>query len=171
MDAAVTAKRNGARHVYMICFESFKTMPAWLSQRQQALLEDIIFMNQFMPKGYSADNGVIKAVKVTQVHLTKPDEDGFCAPIEIPGRDLEVEVDMVIEALGQKAPDNLREMIPGVQLTDNNLIAIVPGNHATSRKGVYAGGDIVNGGQTAVQAVADGLAAADEINNYLKESL
>ena len=167
MDAAVTAKRNGARHVYMICFESFKTMPAWLSQRQQALLEDIIFMNQFMPRGYAADNGVIKAVKVTQVHLTKPDEDGFCAPIEISGRDLEVEVDMVIEALGQKAPDNLREMIPGVQLTDNNLIAIVPGNHATSRKGVYAGGDIVNGGQTAVQAVADGLAAADEIDHYL----
>jgi NADPH-dependent glutamate synthase beta subunit-like oxidoreductase/2,4-dienoyl-CoA reductase-like NADH-dependent reductase (Old Yellow Enzyme family) len=170
MDTAITVKKNGARDVYMICFESFKTMPAWLSERQQALIEDIHFMNMFMPKGYIENNNKITSVKVTQVQLDDPDENGFCAPIEIPGSDLEIKVDMVIEALGQKTPGNLKEILPGVKLTDNNLILVGPDNKATSRQGIFAGGDIVNGGLTAVRAVADGLAAADEIDDFLKNN-
>ena len=85
------------------------------------------------------------------------------------GRDLDVKVDMVIEALGQKAPDNLSDMLPGIKLTENNLVALEKDSQRTSRPGVYAGGDLVNGGLTAVQAVADGIRAADEIDKYLKE--
>jgi glutamate synthase (NADPH/NADH) small chain len=169
MDTAITAKKNGARNVYMICFESFKTMPAWLSERQNALIEDVHFFTRFMPKEYISDNGNIKAVRMVHVHLADPDEKGFCKPIELPESDIEVKVDMVIEALGQKGPDNLSALLPGVSLTRNNLVAIGEDNHATSRAGVYAGGDLVNGGLTAVQAVADGIQAAAEIDKFLNK--
>ena len=169
MDVADTARELGAGSVYMICFESFMTMPAWLHERQRTLTEDISFMNLFIPKEYVRQNGSVKAVKVTHVNLAEPDERGFRAPIEIPGSNLEVEVDVIIEALGQKAPDNLKEILPGVEINKRNLVAVKHGSLATSRKGVFAGGDIINGGLMAVTAVADGMKAADEIIKFLKK--
>jgi NADPH-dependent glutamate synthase beta subunit-like oxidoreductase/2,4-dienoyl-CoA reductase-like NADH-dependent reductase (Old Yellow Enzyme family) len=169
MDVAGTAKKKDADIVYMTCFESFKTMPAWLNERQQALMKDVWFMNLFMPKEYATQNGQVKGVKMTHVRLAEPDENGFCAPIEIPGSNLEIEVDVIIEALGQKTPDNLKDILPGVELDKRNLIAVKPDSLATSRKGTFAGGDIINGGMTVVRAVADGMKAAKEINEYLKK--
>jgi NADPH-dependent glutamate synthase beta subunit-like oxidoreductase/2,4-dienoyl-CoA reductase-like NADH-dependent reductase (Old Yellow Enzyme family) len=168
MDVANASREQGAATVYMICFESFMTMPAWLHERQHTLTEDISFMNLFMPKGYVTENGRVKAVRATHVNLADPDEKGFRAPIEITGSNLQVEVDVIIEALGQKAPDNLKDILPGVKLTARNLVAVTPGSLATSRKGIFAGGDIINGGLMAVTAVADGVKAAKEINIFLK---
>jgi glutamate synthase (NADPH/NADH) small chain len=127
------------------------------------------FMNLFMPKEYTTKKGQLKGVKMTHVHLAEPDENGFRAPIEIPGSNLEIEVDVIIEALGQKTPDNLRDILPGVELNNRNLIAVKEDTLATSRVGVFAGGDVINGGMTVVRAVADGMKAADEINEYLKQ--
>jgi glutamate synthase (NADPH/NADH) small chain len=76
---------------------------------------------------------------------------------------------VIIEALGQKTPHNLKDILPGVELNKRNLIAVQPDSLATSRKGVFAGGDIINGGMTVVRAVADGMKAAKEINEYLKK--
>ncbi len=168
MDVATAARDAGAEIVYMICFESFITMPAWMHERYKTLAKDVNFMNMFMPKKYIAGNGQVKAVKITHVNLDEPDEKGFCAPIEIKGADLEVEVDVIIEALGQKAPDNLKDILPGVELTGNNLVAVTNSSLATSREGVFAGGDIINGGLTVVEAVANGVKAAGEINEFLK---
>jgi NADPH-dependent glutamate synthase beta subunit-like oxidoreductase/2,4-dienoyl-CoA reductase-like NADH-dependent reductase (Old Yellow Enzyme family) len=84
MDVCVAAKQAGAESVYMICFESFMTMPAWLSERRRTLTEDVSFMNQFMPKEYLGDNGKVRAVKINHVSLAEPDEKGFHRPIEIP---------------------------------------------------------------------------------------
>ena len=168
MDVCVAAKEAGADSVYMICFESFTTMPAWLSERQHTLAEDISFMNQFMPKEYLNGSGKVTGVKINHVNLAPPDETGFRAPIEIPGAELKVDVDMIIEALGQKAPDDLKAILSGVDLLKNNLVAVNNGSLATSKKGVYAGGDIINGGRMVVTAVGDGTRAAEEINQLLK---
>ncbi len=181
MDVVNVAKKLGAASVYMICFESFLTMPAWLHERQHTLTEDVSFMNLFMPKEYLADKGKIRAVRINHVNLAEPDKNGFRSPIEIPGAEMTVEVDVVIEALGQKAPDNLKDILPGVELTARNLVAVKSGgpatarrfagtSQATSRKGVFAGGDIINGGLMVVTAVADGMKAAEEINRTLKSS-
>jgi len=168
MDVCSAAKKCGAEAVYMICFESFLTMPAWLHERQQTLTEDISFMNLFMPKGYITSSGRVTAVKVNHVNLAEPDETGFRAPVEIPGAELTVDVDVVIEALGQKAPDNLAEILPGVEINKRNLVEVDGSTLATSRKGVFAGGDVINGGLMVVTAVADGTKAAEQINKYLK---
>jgi NADPH-dependent glutamate synthase beta subunit-like oxidoreductase len=167
MDVCVAAKEAGASSVYMICFESFVTMPAWLNERQRTLTEDISFMNLFMPKEYLNGSGKVRAVKINHVNLAKPDERGFRAPIEIPGAQLTVDVDVIIEALGQKAPKDLKTILPGVELTANNLVAVKDGSLATSRKGVFAGGDIINGGKMVVTAVGDGTRAAEQINQFL----
>jgi NADPH-dependent glutamate synthase beta subunit-like oxidoreductase len=168
MDVCVAAKEVGANSVYMICFESFVTMPAWLNERQRTLTEDISFMNLFMPKEYLNGDGKVRGVKINHVNLAEPDEKGFRAPIEIPGAELIIDVDVIIEALGQKAPKNLKALLPGVELTANNLVAVKNNNLATSRKGVFAGGDIINGGKMVVTAVGDGTRAAEQINQLLK---
>ena len=168
MDTAHEAKKLGAAAVYMICFESFVTMPAWYNERTAALRDDISFMNLFMPKEYVSKNGKVTGVKMTHVRLAEADENGFCAPIEIPGSTLSIDVDVVVESLGQKAPDNLADILPGVELTEKRLVAVKAGSQATSRAGVYAGGDVINGGLTVVRAVADGTAAAAEIDCYLQ---
>jgi glutamate synthase (NADPH/NADH) small chain len=168
MDVCVAAKEAGANSVYMICFESFVTMPAWLSERQHTLTEDISFMNLFMPKEYLNGDGKVRAVKINHVNLAEPDEKGFRAPIEIPGAVLTIDVDVIIEALGQKAPKDLKTLLPGVELTANNLVAVKNDSLATSRKGVFAGGDIINGGKMVVTAVADGMKAAEQMNKFLE---
>jgi NADPH-dependent glutamate synthase beta subunit-like oxidoreductase len=67
---------------------------------------------------------------------------------------------LIIEALGQKAPNNLKTILAGVEIVADSL--------TTSRKGVFAGGDIINGGKMAVTAVSDGMKAAQQINQFLK---
>jgi formate dehydrogenase major subunit len=168
MDVCVAAKEAGANSVYMICFESFVTMPAWLNERQRALTEDVSFMNLFMPKEYLNSSGKVRAVKINHVNLAEPDEKGFRAPIEIAGAEITIDVDVIIEALGQKEPKDLKVLLLGVELTANNLVAVKNGSLATSRKGVFAGGDIINGGKMVVTAVADGMKAAEQMNKFLE---
>ena len=77
-------------------------------------------------------------------------------------------MDIAVEAIGQEPLENIGEILPGVDLKDG-LIRTNEGTQATSRPGVYAGGDLVRGASTVVAAVADGLAAANEMNKFLKQ--
>jgi glutamate synthase (NADPH/NADH) small chain len=74
---------------------------------------------------------------------------------------------MVIEAIGQKTPANLGNILPGIKLNRSGLVETIENSRTTSRPDVFAGGDIINGGATAVQAVADGLRAAEEIHEFV----
>jgi NADPH-dependent glutamate synthase beta subunit-like oxidoreductase len=88
-------------------------------------------------------------------------------------------MDIVVEAIGQKVPQDIHEILPGVEFRDG-LIRTKPdeagsgpsrlrrGTLATSRPGVFAGGDLVKGPSTVVAAVADGMAAANQIDKFLK---
>ncbi len=77
-------------------------------------------------------------------------------------------MDIAVEAIGQEPTENIGEILPGVELTAG-LIRTNEGTLATSRSGVYAGGDLVRGASTVVAAVADGLAAANEMNEFLRQ--
>ena len=76
-------------------------------------------------------------------------------------------MDIAIEAIGQGTPQTIAKILPGVTLK-GGLIQTRQGSLATSRPGVFAGGDLVRGASTVVAAVADGMAAANEINEFLK---
>ncbi len=73
-----------------------------------------------------------------------------------------------MEAIGQKVDESLKQALAGVEFSKSGLISTAPNSLATSRKGVYAAGDIVNGGTTVVQAVAEGVKAAREIDFFLR---
>ena len=78
-----------------------------------------------------------------------------------------LDMDIVIEAIGQTASDNIGEILPGVEF-DHGLIQTQADSLATSRRGVFAGGDLVRGPSTVVAAVADGMKAAREIDLFLQ---
>ncbi len=168
MDAAVVAKNAGARDVYLIYRRSFAELPAWPAERDEALNLGVHFLILSQPVGYAADeNGKVKAIRLGRTALGEPDASGRRRPILIPDAESELPVQMVIEAIGQKAPANLGKILPGIKINRNGLVETIADSRTTSRPGVFAGGDIINGGATAVQAVADGLRAAEEIHEFV----
>jgi 2,4-dienoyl-CoA reductase (NADPH2) len=168
MDAAITARRLGARDVYVIYRRSFKEMPAWSAELDKAIKEGVHFMILTQPIGFNSTDGKLTGIKLCPTRLGEPDESDRRRPEPVESSAYEIDMDIVIEAIGQEPPENLSEILPDVEL-ENGLIRIQEGTLATSRPGVYAGGDLVRGASTVVAAVADGMAAAKEINEHLKQ--
>jgi 2,4-dienoyl-CoA reductase (NADPH2) len=166
MDVATTAKQLGARDVYVIYRRSFKEMPAWSAERDQAIKEGVHFLILTQPIGFNSTNGKLTGVKVCPTRLGEPDKSGRRRPEPIESSAYMLDMDIVVEAIGQEPLDNIGEILPGVDLMDG-LIRTNKGTLATSRPGVYAGGDLVRGASTVVAAVADGMAAANEIDEFL----
>ncbi|MDH7602437.1 MAG: FAD-dependent oxidoreductase [Armatimonadota bacterium] len=167
LDAATTALVCGARDVYLIYRRSFAEMPAWPEERDTALEMGVHFLLLTQPVRYVADDrGCLRGVVIARTVLGEPDESGRRKPVVVPNSECVLEVQMAIEALGQRLPEGFERLIPGVQLTKRGLIK-VDERCRTSRDGVFAGGDAVNGGSTVVQAVAEGMRAASAIDEYL----
>ncbi len=168
MDAATTALSLGARDVYLIYRRSFAEMPAWPADRDEALAMGVHFLLLTQPVGYEKDSdGRVRGVRVARTVLGEPDDSGRRRPIVVPDSESVIEVDMALEAIGQQLAAGFEQLIAGVELTKQRLVAIDP-DCRTSREGVFAGGDVTNGGATVVQAVADGMRAAKAIDEYLK---
>jgi NADPH-dependent glutamate synthase beta subunit-like oxidoreductase len=167
MDVALTAKRLGAKDVYVIYRRSFKEMPAWSAERDRAINEGVHFLILTQPLGFNSHDGKLTAIKVCPTRLGEPDASGRRRPEPVESSAYELDMDIVVEAIGQKAPEEISEILPGVELT-KGLIRTKEGTLATSRPGVFAGGDLVRGPSTVVAAVADGMAAAKQINEFLK---
>jgi 2,4-dienoyl-CoA reductase (NADPH2) len=164
MDAAVTARQFGAEDVYVLYRRSFNELPAWPEERNHALDAGVNFLIFTQPVGYVADaQGALAGVQIQRTQLGEPDASGRRRPAAVPGTDYLLEVDLVIEAIGQLPAANLPTLLPGVTLTKYGLIAVEPGSTRTSRARVYAGGDLVNGGKTVVEAVRNGVQAAEEM--------
>ncbi len=166
MDVAVTARRLGAKDVYIIYRRSFKEMPAWTSERDRAIKEGVHFLILTQPLGFNSIDGKLNSIKVCPTRLGEPDQSGRRRPEPIESSAYELEMDIVVEAIGQSSPEEISEILPGVELT-NGLIRTKEDSLATSRPGVFAGGDLVRGASTVVAAVADGMKAAKEINEFL----
>jgi NADPH-dependent glutamate synthase beta subunit-like oxidoreductase/2,4-dienoyl-CoA reductase-like NADH-dependent reductase (Old Yellow Enzyme family) len=171
MDAAVTAKELGARDAFIIYRRSFNEMPAWPSERDHLLKAGGHVLILTQPLGYETDeNGKLVGLQIARTELGEPDDSGRRRPIVIPGSESVMPVDLVIEAMGQGIPAKLQDALGSVTLTKHGLIATGAGSQATTTPGVYAGGDLVNGGTTAVQGIADGMRAADEIDVLFAEA-
>ena len=146
-------------------------MPAFPQERNRAINEGVKFLILTQPLDYVVnENNVLKGVVVAPSRLGKSDKSGRRTPQIIPNCTYVVEVDLVIEALGQIPCDNISKIFPGLKFDNNGLIVNLKDSRATDRERIYAGGDIVNGGSTAVQAIADGRQAAEEIHRYLEKN-
>jgi glutamate synthase (NADPH/NADH) small chain len=169
IDAALTAKRLGAADVSIVYRRSFAEMPAWPEERDHAVRAGVNFLILTAPVAYQADAaGKLTGLEVVRTKMGAPGADGRRQPHEIPGTAHVLPADMAVEALGQRVEEGLRAALPGVEFTASGRVRTADGNLATTRPGVFAAGDIVNGGTTVVQAVAEGARAAREIHQYLR---
>ena len=168
MDAAVMARQLGAEDVYVIYRRSFNEMPAWPAERDRAMAEGVHFLILTQPLEYKSRSGKLTGIKVCPVKLGEPDASGRRRPCPVRQSAYELDMDIVVEAIGQKAPEHLDKLLPGVAI-EQGLIRTRPGTLATSRRGVFAGGDLVRGPATVVAAVADGMKAAKEIDEFLTQ--
>ena len=170
MDAATTAAACGARDVYLVYRRSFAEMPAWPAERDEALAVGVHFLLLTQPIDYVVDEGGrLTGVRIARTVLGEPDSSGRRRPEIVPGSESILEADMALEALGQQLDEGVQALLPGVELTAGRLVA-VDERQATTRKGVFAAGDITNGGATAVRAIAEGMRAAEAVDEYLGTS-
>ena len=126
------------------------------------------FLLLSQPVRYVSDEqGRLTGLVIARTVLGEPDSSGRRRPIVVPESESVIEVEMALEALGQALPEALERLIPGVDLTRDRLIKIDE-RGSTSRESVFAGGDVTNGGATVVQAVTEGMRAADAIDECLR---
>jgi NADPH-dependent glutamate synthase beta subunit-like oxidoreductase len=119
---------------------------------------------------YITDNkNRLKGLKLVRTQLGKPDESGRRSPVEIEGSEWNMDADIVIEAIGNKAPDESPEWYTNVKVDSKKLIKADPQTGQTSVPGLFAGGDIVRGPALVVLAVQDGKVAARAIKDYLNK--
>ncbi|MBI5684044.1 MAG: FAD-dependent oxidoreductase [Verrucomicrobia bacterium] len=168
IDAAVTAKRAGADQVSLVYRRSFAEMPAWPHERDEAVEAGVNLLTLTAPLDYVVSaKGKLTGLKVVRTKLGRPDASGRRTPEPIRGSEHVLPADLVIEALGQQLDDALKPALPGVRFTKDGLVWVREDTLETSRPGVFAAGDIVNGGTTVVQAVAEGARAARQIDEFL----
>ncbi len=108
-------------------------------------------------------------MKVVRTRLGPPGEDGRRTPQPIPGSEHVLTADLVVEAIGQRADPEVEQGLAGLHFTRQGLLWTNEETLETSRPGVFAAGDIVNGGTTVVQAVAEGARAARAIDAWLRK--
>ena len=166
MDSCRTAKRLGAE-VTLIYRRSETEMPARLEEVKHAKEEGIEFLTLHNPIEYIADeNGAVKAAILQVMKLGEPDVSGRRSPEPIPGEIRTLDVDQVIVAVGVSPNPLVPKSISGLELGRKNTIVVNEGMQS-SRPEIYAGGDIVRGGDTVILAMGDGRRAAASMNQQL----
>jgi NADPH-dependent glutamate synthase beta subunit-like oxidoreductase len=168
MDCIESAVKLGARDVYLIYRRSYSQMPAEPDERIEAQEAGVHFLLLNQPVDYVTDKeNRLKGLKLVRTRLGEPDASGRRRPEEIKRSEWIMDADIVIEAIGNIAPEKSPEWYPNVDVDGKKLIKADPETGKTSVDGIFAGGDIVRGPALVVQAVQDGKVAARAIKEYL----
>ena len=168
MDSARTALRLGAEKSYIIYRRSRKEVPARAEEVHHAEEEGIIFNFLTLPIKVLGDkNGNVIGMVCQKMKLGEPDDSGRRRPIPIEGSEFTIEIDMVIDAIGTSANPILARSATGVDTNRWGYFIAKDNTGATTREGIFAGGDIVRGSATVISAVGDGKIAARAIDKYL----
>jgi glutamate synthase (NADPH/NADH) small chain len=176
MDAARTALRLGAEHVYVVYRRSMDELPARREEVEHAMEEGIDFRllnNPVEILGYSnpndprdPKNGFVTGMRCIRMELGEPDAKGRRRPVPIPGSEFTLDVDTVIMAIGTSPNPLIRDTTAGLEVNSRGGI-IVNEDGLTSRERVYAGGDAVTGAATVISAMGAGKIAAKAIDEAL----
>ncbi len=169
MDAARSALRAGAKEVHILYRRTKEYSPARIEELENALEEGVIFDELVSPVRYIGDeNGWVKEVELIRMELGEPDESGRRRPIKIPGSEFRMPIDMIIVAIGQKPQPTIAYTTPGLEIHPRwGTIKANMKTFATSKPGVFAGGDAVTGAATVILAAGAGTDAAKYIDYYL----
>jgi len=172
MDAVRTGLRLGAENAYIVYRRSEKEMPARDEEIHHAKEEGIQFHLLTAPiKFIGDDDGRVKAMECIKMELGEPDASGRRRPVPIEGSNYIMEVDLVVVAIGNSSNPLIPKTTPGLECNKWGNIVVNEETMQTSRKGVYAGGDIVTGGATVILAAGAGKKAARAMHKYLMEEV
>ncbi|MBE6714040.1 MAG: NADPH-dependent glutamate synthase, partial [Ruminococcaceae bacterium] len=162
MDAARTALRLGADHVYIVYRRSLEELPARREEVEHAMEEGVEFMllnNPTKILGYNdpddkrdPKNGCVSGIECIRMELGDPDEKGRRKPVPIPGSEFILDVDSVIMSIGTSPNPLIKSTTEGLAVNSRGGIIVEEHTGKTSREGVYAGGDAVTGAATVILA-------------------
>ena len=169
MDCVRTAVRQGAKTVKCLYRRDQKNMPGSQREVHNAIEEGVDFNWLTLPIEYMGHNKIEK-IKIVKMQLGSPDESGRRSPQSIPNSQENLEIDLIIEALGFE-PENLPKLFNEKELnvTQWGTIKINYKNLMTSIEGVFAAGDIVRGASLVVWGIKDGRDVAEHIHSFIKE--
>ena len=168
IDCARVAKRLGYIDVAILYRRTRKEMPASQEEIEGTIEEGIDIQPLTAPVKILGNNGNVTDIECIRMSLGKPDESGRPRPIPIKGSEFIVKADVVVVATGQAPELSFLSDSRKLNISSGNLIKADPITGATNIPGVFAGGDIVSGPRTVVEAVALGKEAAISIDRYLK---
>ena len=177
MDAARTALRLGAEHVYIVYRRSMEELPARAEEVEHAKEEGIDFRllnNPVEVLGYQnpddprdPKNGTVRGLRCIKMELGEPDASGRRRPVPIEGSEFDLDVDAVVIAIGTSPNPLIKNTTEGLEVNRKGGIVVDEGG-LTSREGIYAGGDAVTGAATVISAMGAGKVAAASIDEYLQ---
>ncbi len=168
MDAARSALRMGAEHVYIVYRRSEDEMPARREEVHHAKEEGVEFLTLNNPvKILGDENGRACAMVCQKMELGEPDESGRRSPVPVDGSDYELPVDTVIMSIGTSPNPLIRTTTKGLEANKRGCL-IVDEDMMTTKEGVYAGGDAVTGAATVILAMGAGKTAAKAMDAYIQ---
>jgi glutamate synthase (NADPH/NADH) small chain len=167
MDAVRTSLRLGAEAAYLVYRRSREEMPARVEEVHHAEEEGVQFVLLTNPTRVLGDEkNWVKGLECQKMELGEPDGSGRRKPIPVAGSEFVLEVQTVIMAIGQSPNPIIQATTPGLEVGKKGTV-VTDEHRATSRPGVFAGGDLARGGATVILAMRDGKVAADSIDGYL----
>jgi glutamate synthase (NADPH) small chain len=170
MDAAAAVKSLGAKEIDMVCLEAPVEMPAYHAELDEAWQEGVRFHTRSMPLKLTGKNGTVTGLKAVRIRWKKPKQFIPSNALKLKGTEYWLPASMVIFAIGARASDALRKNLRGVKLDKAGKVIVKKETGATSRPGVFAGGDVAaRGGTMIVKAVAEGKKAGQAIDRYLRK--
>ncbi|MCQ2752404.1 MAG: FAD-dependent oxidoreductase [Coriobacteriales bacterium] len=167
MDAARTARRLGA-DVTVVYRRRECDMPARAEEIEHAKQEGINF--EFLTNPVEIigdDDNWVTGIRCVRMQILEDEKPGKARPVQIENSEFEISCDTVVIAIGTKANAILNDSASNLQRNSNNLIVVDPLTLQTSIDGVFAGGDIVSGAATVIEAMGAGKLAAQSIQQYL----
>ncbi len=168
MDSARTAMRLGAEKVRIVYRRSRDEMPARSAEIHHAEEEGIEMYLLTNPTQYLGDDqGRLSSMECLQMELGEPDESGRRRPVPVKGSEFILDCDLAIVAVGSGANPLLTQSAAGMELNQWGYIKADPNTGKTTKRGVWAGGDIVTGAATVILAMGAGREAANSIHDYL----
>ena len=169
MDSARTALRLGAEESLIVYRRSREEMPCREEEIHHAVQEGVKLNLLLTPVALHGDgNGWVKELEVIKNELGEPDASGRRRPVAIPGSNFRFPVDVVVIAIGQSPNPMIPKTTPGLEVGKHDNILVAPDTMKTSKRGVFAGGDVATGGATVILAMGQGKIAARAIDEYLR---
>ena len=168
MDAARSALRLGAEHVYIVYRRGMEELPARKEEIEHAEEEGVIFRTLTNPVEVLGDeNGFVKGIKCVEMELGEPDESGRRRPVVKPDSEFVIDIDCMIMSIGTSPNPLIKSTTHGLDTTRHGCI-VADETGKTTREGVFAGGDAVTGAATVILAMGAGKDAAKAIDEYIK---